>query len=102
MIRGFEQFDATHALRTILCPVCIMLLDLLLIPHFLARVTCAFVPSYLLRTLVMRFCYHAYILLRIGAYAAYCAVTTLIKLHNEVRDSKYLIGTKLTNRSQGG
>lgn len=100
LIRGFEHFDAAHALNNILCPVCLMLLDVLLVPHFLARIACAFVPSYLARTLLMRFCYHAYILTRIAVYAAYGVATTLVKLHNEVRDSKYLIGTKLTNRSQ--
>lgn len=100
LIRGFEQFDAMHAVSTILLPVCVILLDFLLVPHFLARAACVLVPSYLARTLMMRFCYHTYIMIRIAVYVAYRVAVTLVKLHNEVRDSKYLIGTRLTNRGQ--
>ena len=99
-IRGFELFDAKHALNSIVFPVVLILLDLLLVPHFLARAACAFVPSYTNRTLMMRYCYHAYIALRLTVFAVHHVVVTLVKLHNEVRDSKYLVGTMLTNRDK--
>lgn len=99
IIRGFAQFDAGLALRRIVLPVTLRLLDLLLMPYLLARCACVLTSSHLVRTLMVRFCYHAYIGFWVLAYGAYHAVAVLVRLHNEVRDSKYLIGTKLTNRT---
>ena len=99
LIRGFAQFDATLCLCRIVWPVTLQLLDLLLIPFFIARIACVLTSSYLLRTIMMRYCYHVYILTILVGYGLRHSVYALIRLHNEVRDSKYLIGTRLTNRA---
>ena len=57
------------------------------------------VQGYLLRTLLVRTSYHIYIALRFGGIGVWRACCYLHRLHNEIRDSKYLIGTKLTNRA---
>jgi hypothetical protein len=98
LIRGFANFDAATCLTRIVLPVTLHLLDLLLTPYFLARCACVFTSSYMVRTVMMRYCYHAYITVGCLGYVGYRTVAALVKLHNEVRDSKYLIGTKLTNR----
>ena len=99
IIRGFAQFDATHCLHAIVFPVLVLLLDVLLVPYFASRLLCLVLPqSYLLRTVLIRFSVHLYVTVRIILYVSYNVVKNLVKLHNEVRDSKYLVGTKLTNR----
>ncbi len=98
IIRGFAGFDAGTTLRRVVLPTICALLDFLLVPYFLARAAGMLVQSYLLRTLMVRFCIHAYILLRVTVWAARHLVVYLVTLHNEIRDSRYLIGTKLTNR----
>ena len=99
LIRGFAQFNALSCLRHVVAPTLLVLCDLLLVPYFCARLACMFLSSYLLRTLLVRFSYHAYVALRVVTYLSYHLAAYLVKLHNEVRDSKYLIGTKLTNRA---
>ena len=101
LMRGFAQFDALHSLKHVVLPALLLLLDLLLVPYFAARLLSAtLVKSYLLRIVLARYCYHAYILLRGAVYVLHTGFSYLVKLHNEVRDSKYLIGTKLTNRAK--
>jgi len=99
IIRGFAQFDAKHCWDVLVLPTCLVLMDLALVPYFCARFLSMGVQSYTLRTLLVRFSFHSYIILRVSLYVAYHSVRYLVKLHNEVRDSKYLIGTQLTNRA---
>lgn len=99
LIRGFAQFDAAVCLQRIVLPVTLFLTDLLFTPYFLARCACMVVPSPVLQNLMVRYCYHAYIAVICVGYGAYQALAALVKLHTEVRDSKYLIGTRLTNRA---
>lgn len=98
LIRGFAQFDAALSLQRVVYPVLLRLLDLLLVPYFFARCLCLVTPSYYLRTIILRYCFHVYIAALVFMHAGYHVIGAVIKLHNEVRDSKYLIGTKLTNR----
>jgi hypothetical protein len=98
VIRGFAQFDASLCLRRIVIPVTLRLLDLLLTPYCLARCASVLTSSYVVRTAMVRYCYHAYIIAWVASFGAFRAVAVLVKLHNEVRDSKYLIGTRLANR----
>lgn len=99
LIRGFVQFDAYSALRHVLLPVTAFLLDLILVPFFYSRLLCMYVDSYLLRTVFVRYSIHGYI----AASALWRVLRTsyayIISLHNEIRDSRYLIGTKLSNRT---
>lgn len=100
LIRGFAQFDAATTLRRVIVPVVARLLDFLLVPYFLARLACLFLQSYLLRTVLVRFSIHIYITVRVLIFAARHVYLYLTTLHNELRDSRYLIGTKLTNREK--
>lgn len=99
IIRGFAQFDATHTLKMVVLPTILALMDFVAVPFFAARLCTMFLPSYMWRTLVVRFSYHTYIALRLCAHLATRLVEYLVRLHNEIRDSRYLIGTRLTNRS---
>lgn len=98
LIRGIVLFDATNCIQRIILPVMVVLLDFLLVPYFTARVACMFIQSYFLRVILVRYCYHTYIVIRALCYLVYSLTTYLIALHNEIRDTKYLIGTTLTNR----
>ena len=100
MIRGFAQFDAWSTFINVIVPVTRRLFDLLLVPFFAARTASIFIQSYLLRTILVRFSVHIYIGLRILFYVIRQVYQYLVTLHNEVRDSRYLIGTKLTNREK--
>lgn len=100
LIRGFAQFDAWSAFIHVIVPVTRRLFDLLLIPFFAARTASVFIQSYLFRTLLVRFSVHIYIGLRVLFYAVGHLYQYLVTVHNEVRDSRYLIGTKLTNREK--
>lgn len=100
LIRGFAQFDAWSALVNVIIPVTRRLFDLLLIPFFAARTATIFIQSYFLRAMLVRYSVHIYIGLRILYFALRYVYQYLVTLHNEVRDSRYLIGTKLTNREK--
>lgn len=99
LIRGFAQFDAIMAVQRIVLPVLIPLLDFTIVPYFFARLCCLGLDSYLLRTCVVRFSLHAYVLLRVLAWMVARWYTYFATLHSEIRDSRYLIGTKLINRN---
>jgi len=99
MIRGFVQFDALSALKNVLFPVIRTLLDFILIPFFFSRLFCTLATSYLLRTKIVRYSIHAHILCIVLWKLACKTCSYVASLHNEIRDSRYLIGTKLSNRS---
>jgi hypothetical protein len=63
---------------------------------------CGVDSAYLLRTLLVRYCYHAYIAAHLCAHGAARGCRYLWALHRELRDSKYLVGTKLANRVKVG
>eukprot|EP00428_Durinskia_dybowskii_P073574 CAMPEP_0170412666 /NCGR_PEP_ID=MMETSP0117_2-20130122/31099_1 /TAXON_ID=400756 /ORGANISM="Durinskia baltica, Strain CSIRO CS-38" /LENGTH=1434 /DNA_ID=CAMNT_0010670389 /DNA_START=607 /DNA_END=4911 /DNA_ORIENTATION=+ len=100
IIRGFAQFDAKVTMQRVVVPVTLFLLDLLLMPYALASCACAFTQSYQVRTILLRYCYHANIAAQLLGFGTHRTITALVKLYNEVRDSKYLIGTQLTNRAR--
>jgi hypothetical protein len=98
LIRGFSQFDAKTTLEKVVFPIAVFLMDLSFIPYFFAKILTMFIKSYFMRTMLVRFCIHIYIFLRVSFYAIYTSYHYLVVLHNEIRDSRYLIGTQLTNR----
>ncbi len=100
MIRGFVHFEFRHFMSKVLFPVARPLLDLALIPGFAGRLIGMHVQCYYLRTLLSRFSLHLYVLLRTIIFVVHSLIKQSIALHNEIRDSRYLVGTRLTNREQ--
>lgn len=100
LIRGVTRFEFWHFLTKIWLPVVTSLLDMVCIPFFCARLAGCFVESYFTRTLLVRYSGHAYLILRLAIYLANCLKDYLINLHNEIRDSRYLVDTQLTNHAR--
>lgn len=99
LIRGFAQFDAATTFNKVVVPVTATLLDFVLMPFFLSRLVGMKLQSYQMRTLAARYSIHGYIAL-LALWKGLRATWTYVNsLHNEIRDSRYLIGTKLSNRN---
>lgn len=98
IIRGFTQFDAWSAIQRVVLPVLTVLMDHTLVPYFLSRLLCLGLNSYLLRTCAVRYALHGYMAMKIGVYSGIYVYTLITAFHREVRDSRYLVGTKLVNR----
>lgn len=98
LIRGFAHFDLKLFISRIFLPLLIPLCDVVFVSFFVARALgVALDASYEWRTIFVRFSLHSYILLKIVIIVSVAAVKYLVNLHNEIRDSRYLIGTELTN-----
>ena len=98
---GMENFDSVFIITSILSPITFWLLDFLLVPYFIARLLCYFTSSYALQTSLVRNSYGTYLLVRVLYKLAKIAYVRLMKFHDEVRDSKYLLGQELRNRLVG-
>ena len=98
MNRGFAQIEALFIIREIFIPTTIFLLDLLLVPYFVARFLSFFLESYATQTMLVRYSYALHLGLHVVAHFAHYAYSFLVSLHNEIRDSRYLVGTELANR----
>jgi hypothetical protein len=98
MNRGVARIETLYILREIFVPTLVKLLDMLVVPYFLARFLSLFVRSYMVQTLMVRYSYATYTAIRATAHLAVYAYHFFITLHNEIRDSRYLVGTELTNR----
>ena len=99
LIRGFAHFDLHIFLQRIYVPLLLPLCDVVFVPFFAARLLGAvWQATYYQRTVYVRYSMHAYLLLRALWAVLSISVRYLINLHNEIRDSRYLIGTELTNR----
>ena len=103
LLRGFDLVNFNFTLHGVILPLMINLLDHLLVPYCAARLIGLFyLDSYPLRTLIMRYSFLIYFLLR-ATVASYGFVKEkIIKLHNDIRDSRYLLGTELNNRQLPG
>jgi len=98
LIRGFAHFDLKLFISRIFLPLLIPLCDVVFISFFAARALGMVLDaSYEYRTIYVRYSLHTYLLLKIVIKVSVAAVKYLINLHNEIRDSRYLIGTELTN-----
>jgi hypothetical protein len=97
LLRGLAHFDLRHFLRKVLLPLLLPLLDLLTPSYLLPRILPSTVP-YATRAIVARYAVHSCL----AVYAALCSlrqlVSYVIALHTEIRDSRYLLVTQLTNR----
>ena len=96
---GFVGIDLPYILREIMAPIFLFTLDRLIIPFFFARTLGLCVtPSYLLRTVLMRFSFLLYFVVRLLMVAASYFRVYIAKTHTELLDSRYLVGTELNNR----
>jgi len=105
VMRGFAQFDAWYCVRNVVIPVTLQLLDFSVVPYLLSITIQrghVFIPQeYLpLFDLLHDWRYHVYVFLRITLLATKSAYKYIVRIHRQVRDSKYLIGTQLHNRPE--
>eukprot|EP01041_Mallomonas_annulata_P006604 gene6604-13369_t len=100
VIRGLTNLDVYFILNKIFFPILIILLDHLVTPFFFARLLgmCIGMNSYVTKTLLVRFSFSFYVFLKLSWWGSLKLYAMLKKLHNEIRDSRYLLGTELTNR----
>jgi flagellar biosynthesis component FlhA len=96
---GFSRIEFMAILCGIILPIVTLLLDMLIFPYFAARVLCLFATeSYVKRTLFVRFSFLACCMLKLAWKGVGSLKVAVINLHNEIRDSRYLLGTELKNR----
>jgi hypothetical protein len=100
LIRGFIQFEFFHFLKRLFFPILLPLMDLIFIPYCFAKSAGMLMDSYLYRTMMIRYCIHIYICLRVLWYVVFTSFQYAINLHNEIRDNRYLLATELTNRAE--
>jgi hypothetical protein len=98
---GIAGVNSYQILRDIIFPVLFLLLDHTLTPYFFSRVLGAVYASgdssTLLQSLIIRYCYASYILLKLVLAACGYFADHLRKVHDDIRDSRYLVGQELAN-----
>jgi hypothetical protein len=101
MNRDFNRLlDVKLIVFGFLAPMIAQLLDYLCIPYFLSRVLGLILDSsYQTKTLLVRYSFLAYFAFRISLLAAAYVYGIFKRWYNDIRDSRYLIGTELTNRT---
>ena len=97
---GLQRIDTIYIITKIMLPIAIYLLDFLVFPYFLSRVLIMITgtTSYSISTLCTRYSFALYVILRTLWYVLVVLYGILVRLHNEIRDSRYLLGTELANR----
>ena len=109
VMRGFAQFDAWYCIRSVIIPVSLRLLDYSLVPYLVSLtiqkganhfffIPVAYIPFI---DHFHHWRYHVYVALRIVLFTCETTYKYIIRIHRQVRDSKYLIGTQLHNRPNG-
>ena len=99
LMRGFEGVEFLWIMREIMLPIAFMLLDHIIFPYFAARLLCLLgKQSYLQRTLTVRFSFAVYLTMKLAWMGLGKLQAAIVKVHNEIRDSRYLLGTELKNR----
>lgn len=109
VMRGFAQFDAWYCIRSVIIPVSLRLLDYSLVPYLVSLtiqkganhfffIPVAYIPFI---DHFHHWRYHVYVALRIVIFTCETTYKYIIRIHRQVRDSKYLIGTQLHNRPNG-
>jgi hypothetical protein len=97
--QGFLRMDIVFIFNDIVSPVFFTLADFVIIPYFLARLAGVVLDlSYETKSLIIRYSFASFAFLRIAAHTFKDMMAMLTKLHNDIRDSRYLVGTELTNR----
>ena len=95
---GVGNLDALYIYSHIIGPVTIFLLDFTLLPYFFAKCICLFTTSYATQTMLVRQSFPLYLLLRFLIVIGRKLYQYIVTLHDEIRDSRYLLGKELTNR----
>jgi hypothetical protein len=91
--------DLSFIVRKIMIPIFLYLLDRLIVPYFFARTLgLCLTQSYTLRTLIMRYSFVVYYVSRLIVVGIRFAREYVGRMHTEILDSRYLVGTELTNR----
>lgn len=98
LMQGLIHLDASFIAKDIIFPITTTLLDFLIVPYFIAKSLCPFFDTYQSQTLIVRYCFCVYVIAKLLLMAVVNAKVALIRLHDEFRDSRYLMGTELTNR----
>lgn len=99
LFRGFERIDFSFTFFNVIVPLTTTLLDHLVIPYCGARILgLFFLHSYYQRSLIMRYSFFHYFVLRFTLRSYDYVYEKVMKLHNDIRDSRYLLGTELNNR----
>jgi hypothetical protein len=99
---GVLKVDAWFITFSIIIPITTSLLDFLLTPYFMAKAAGCFIESYTDQTLVVRYSFIVYFMVRVAVYILpqlswYC-FKNFVALCDMIRDKKYLLGTELSNR----
>lgn len=95
---GVTNIDLHFAFFEIIIPLTFICLDHLLVPFFVSRTMCFYIQSYATQTIVTRYSFLAYFLFFKLFDGLKIVFKYLVGVYNQVRDSRYLIGTELTNR----
>jgi len=99
---GLLRLDLWAAVRDVVVPVTVTLLDLLVTPYFIARVLGALLTtSYGLQTFLVRHSFAAYMASQLAGHVCGALKRQLRAVYEEIRDSRYLVGTELTNQGTG-
>lgn len=99
LLDGLVNSDFRFIALSVIAPITLWLLDFLIVPYFFAKVLSHFTDSYETQTLLVRNSWAVYIALRIGMVLLRRGYGEMLKLHDSIRDSKYLLRKELTNVS---
>lgn len=95
---GFQRIDIQYIFQEIISPVAILVMDLLAFPYTTGKLFSLFSESYSTRSLIMRYSFITFLSLVVAFHAAFYMAKLVKHMHDEFRDSRYLLGTNLTNR----
>ena len=97
---GVERINLTFTFREIIFPVLFNTSDFILIPYFFSRLAGVYFDlPYEMKSKLVRLSFVMYLLFRLFVFSMKEIYSILKKKYNDIRDSRYLIGTELTNRS---
>lgn len=99
LAQGIWNVNMMMIFSQIVFPVFLFLADFILVPYFITRsVSILLGWSYDYRTFAVRYSFIGFAAFRCLFICLVELVAVLTKLHNDIRDSRYLVGTQLTNR----
>jgi len=98
--RGLANLDALFVFQNILIPILLYLTDFLIFPYVLSRtvIRVLAISDYTVQTRVARYSFCAFLTVMFLWWWVLYVGDGLRRLHAEIRDSRYLLGTELANR----
>lgn len=94
---GLVKSDFKFIALSVIAPITLWLLDFLITPYFFAKVLSHFTDSYETQTLLVRYSWAVYIVFRVLMVLIGRVYAEMKKLHDSIRDSRYLLRKELTN-----